>query len=590
MDDRHSLEVYYDKVLQDVALHLTGNYGAQELKVINKTEFSSSYRIHKNGVAIDLLLPIHFPDVFPEVKIPNPYFSRIYPIPHLNVEHTLCIFDPEEAHPNPANPKGVVDAVIERAFDLIQLGVKRENSSDYLDEFDSYWCQHTIGNVLSLIEVNDVVREIHLIEIDLPRLGRGLLAVDSILKGMNWVKQIGGVSGSTKRKALYLPIKSFGIPPYPSSNGSLLKKIRETSPELISPLIEFLDKNKRPAMVLFSMVTPSGRVMGGWEHQEPVQINPGHRKNKRQTKRAMNGFRAGYKNARMEMNFFRLVKLNRYSVIRVEKDRLLTRGGDGAISTSARVGIVGCGSIGSQIANSLCDLGVDQLMLIDKDILTFENIARHLCGGNHVGKSKVEAINDYISSRLPYCRNNLYHDDVLNILRSDETLLNRCNLTIVAAAHLPTEFRLDELQRRSMINKPLLYVWVEPYLAAAHAVYIDPSKGGHFRDLFNENHQFIGTVLDSPGQYAIREAGCQSTYVPYSILEVKRFIHELMFLIQDILDGTVSNNVLFTWFGNLSLQKSFGRGISKKFDSIGDYSVNYTNVGDLTKTEVLKKC
>ncbi|MNP20841.1 thiamine biosynthesis protein ThiF [compost metagenome] len=254
--------------------------------------------------------------------------------------------------------------------------------------------------------------------------------------------------------------------------------------------------------------------------------------------------------------------------------------------SSFRVGIVGCGSIGSHIANSLCDLGINQLMLIDNDILSFENVARHLCGGMYVGKKKVDAINDYLSSRLPHSKHTSYHGEILSILRNNETFLNRCDLTIVATAHLPTEFRLDELHRCGIIESPILYVWVEPYLAGAHAVYINSKNPGQFRDLFDENHKFKFNILKNSGQYSIREAGCQSTYVPYSVIEVKRFISELIYFIQrGILNGDNDENILFTWFGDVSLQHSNEREIDERWNGIHNYSVIKTRVTSYTQVE-----
>lgn len=586
MDDQHRLLNYYDEVLRYVELHLVANHGAEEIEVKDKINYSGAFRIKKDSQVILLYIPYQFPDVFPKVFIPDPYFTRIYPIPHLDIDHSLCIFDSEEAHPNPENPTGVVDAVIERAFLLIKAGNKRENIGDYPDEFDSYWRQHANGNILSLVEITASVKEVTLIKMDHPNIGQGYLAVDSIADGISWIIQAGGKDLGERRRAIYLPLKSLGIPPFPSTNNAILKQLRANDPDLVKRLHDFLDKVSRPSLVIFSIATTKGHILGAWEHQKPEQIKPNAYLAKRKYQSAMNGFRKGLKNARMELNHFGLVKINKYSVIRIDRERLLTRGGDGTNMYSLRVGIVGCGSIGSHIANSLCDLGINQLVLIDKDVLTFENVARHLCGASYVGKHKVNAVNDFLSSRLPHSKHTAYHGDVLNILRNNETFLNRCELTVVATAHLPTEFRLDELQRCGIIERPIIYVWVEPYLAGAHAVYINPQNRGQFRDLFDENNRFRHSILKMPGQYTIREAGCQSTYVPYSIFEVKRFVYELMsFIHKDIFNGAKKENMIFSWLGNASLQRSSGREINERWNNINDYSVLKTRV--TSDTEVV---
>lgn len=388
MDDQLRLLNFYDEVLRKVALHLADNHGAEEAEVKDKNKYSGAFKIKKEGQVITLMIPSQFPDVFPKVLIPDPYFSRLYPIPHLDIDHSLCIFDSEEAHPNPENPYGVVDAVIERAFFLIRSGSKRENIDDYTEEFDSYWRQHVSGNILSLIEITNSVKEITLLRFDLPNMGQEYMAVDSIADGVRWIKQVGGKDLGERRKAIYLPLNSWGIPPFPSTNIAILKQLRLSSPEVINPLYDFLDKVSRPSIVIFSISTPNGHMLGAWEHQKPEQIKANAYLSKRKYQSALNGFRKGHKNARMELNHFGLVNIKKYSVTRLDRERLLTRGGDGTHMYSSRVGIVGCGSVGSHIANSLCDLGINELMLIDKDVLNFENVARHLCGASYVGKKK----------------------------------------------------------------------------------------------------------------------------------------------------------------------------------------------------------
>jgi molybdopterin/thiamine biosynthesis adenylyltransferase len=340
-------------------------------------------------------------------------------------------------------------------------------------------------------------------------------------------------------------------------------------------------------MIVFSMPNSSGHILGAWEHQKAQQIKMDAYKGKRKMKKALKGFRPDYKNAFLELQRdFRDVVITKHVIVRVDKERLLVRGGDGTVTSDARIGVVGCGSVGSHIAKSIHDMGVHKLLLIDKETLTFENIARHLCGATDVGKHKVDAVSDYLSSNLPHSENTAYNGDVLTIMRDYPSLLNRCDFSIVAVGHLPTEFRLNELQRKGIIDKPLLFIWVEPYLAGAHAVFVNRTYVGCLKCLFDEQHKFRQSVLDNPGGYSVREAGCQSTYVPYSVLEVKRFIHHLMFFIQEIHAGSVTENNLFTWIGNITLQRANGRKIAGRWAAADDYSIRRIPLGYFARCEV----
>jgi len=63
------------------------------------------------------------------------------------------------------------------------------------------------------------------------------------------------------------------------------------------------------------------------------------------------------------------------------------------------VGVVGLGSLGSRVAERLAAAGVGRLVVVDPDYLEPSNIRRHLCGVEHVGRPKVEAVVDELSRR-----------------------------------------------------------------------------------------------------------------------------------------------------------------------------------------------
>jgi len=57
-----------------------------------------------------------------------------------------------------------------------------------------------------------------------------------------------------------------------------------------------------------------------------------------------------------------------------------------------KVGIVGCGSLGSKIAASLARSGVSKFVLVDEDILKFGNLVRHELDADNLGAHKVQAL------------------------------------------------------------------------------------------------------------------------------------------------------------------------------------------------------
>jgi len=66
-----------------------------------------------------------------------------------------------------------------------------------------------------------------------------------------------------------------------------------------------------------------------------------------------------------------------------------------------RVGIVGLGSGGGFVAQSLAMSGVGQFVLIDDDTLEATNLVRHVADRRYLGQPKVEAVADLIIQRNP---------------------------------------------------------------------------------------------------------------------------------------------------------------------------------------------
>ena len=67
------------------------------------------------------------------------------------------------------------------------------------------------------------------------------------------------------------------------------------------------------------------------------------------------------------------------------------------------VAVIGCGSVGSAIAEMLVRAGLGKIELIDPDTLSEENLARHLLTRKDLGHSKVEAMRERLLEINPDC-------------------------------------------------------------------------------------------------------------------------------------------------------------------------------------------
>ena len=129
-----------------------------------------------------------------------------------------------------------------------------------------------------------------------------------------------------------------------------------------------------------------------------------------------------------------------------------------------KVGIVGCGSLGSKIGTSLARTGVDAFVIVDDDILKPGNLVRHDLDVNSLGAHKVDALEARmvavapsvkVSARRVFLGGQESSGNTASVLDQ----LATCDLLIDATAE-PQAFNLVAAVARSA-NRPM--IWAEVY-------------------------------------------------------------------------------------------------------------------------------
>lgn len=117
-----------------------------------------------------------------------------------------------------------------------------------------------------------------------------------------------------------------------------------------------------------------------------------------------------------------------------------------------RVGVIGVGALGSQIAALLARAGVGSFFFVDSDVVTPGILVRHLLGFNDVGFSKVTALQQAVARINPYATAGAaswrYGDvragfDPAKMQQMDDSVteeLVACDLIVNASAHTATGF------------------------------------------------------------------------------------------------------------------------------------------------------
>lgn len=129
-----------------------------------------------------------------------------------------------------------------------------------------------------------------------------------------------------------------------------------------------------------------------------------------------------------------------------------------------KVGVVGCGSVGSKIAASLGRSGVGKFLLIDEDIFFPGNVVRNELDLNETGAHKAHALRDRLTNLAPKAdvkalRISLGGQESAESMAGALEALSDCDLLIDATASAPVFNMIASVTTRH--RKPM--VWAEVF-------------------------------------------------------------------------------------------------------------------------------
>ncbi|MED3554283.1 ThiF family adenylyltransferase [Cytobacillus praedii] len=582
MGDLHKLTNIYEKYRGNAINYLQTNYDAVLRESENKVKFPASLllnlEVENLVVSLIINIPFNFPDAFPQVKLDELSFEKVFPIPHLDIFKTLCIFDDVVASPNPRNPIGLLEITLEKSLEILSKGISKQNENEYIEEFESYWLQESESVLfLSLVEPSEEIKTIFLQPCDLKSQNRSGIFADKKSEAIKWIQNIGGIYDEDEIiETLYVPLKNPMSYPFPKNNKEIYHLLKENELPNLKEYFAYLDNKPRPSKVLFSIEVDGVNTWGIWEHTEPFKRSTHLYKGRKRNQRNLKGFRKKTRNGRLEIiRDFPRQEINKYYVEDVRASRLKIRGGDGNLKNHERkVVVIGCGAIGSHLIQGLFDIGVQHMLIIDYDTLSYENINRHICGASDIGSKKTEAIKKKLSRHYPTSQIHVCSEDIMAFLTLYPEGLNSYDLIISAISNAPIEQRINELQLKGVVTPPVLNIWVEPYLAAGHAIWIESTGGINISSLF-DNGKYKYQILKNGNQYTKKELGCSTSYVPYGALELKKFTTDVLLFICQQWEKDSKDNIAFTWIGNLTEQRKNKRYLEPRWVGATDFSTRY---------------
>lgn len=127
---------------------------------------------------------------------------------------------------------------------------------------------------------------------------------------------------------------------------------------------------------------------------------------------------------------------------------------DRDILKNKMVSVIGCGALGSELADSLAKSGIGQMMLVDKEELKVHNVVRHTSGLDRVNWPKVTAMHYYLLLHNPFV---IYHTNGINILSDGiDTYLPHGTIGVSSIADDNVESFLNEQAIES--NREVFYI------------------------------------------------------------------------------------------------------------------------------------
>lgn len=494
-------------------------------------------------------LPADFPLVLPTIYLEQADYERLRYLPHIDTTGLVCTYDPETVSVNPTDPGGIVRACLAQARHLIEEGLVGNNVADFQQEFIAYWENRyskndEVGSGISLAATALPVGPCSLLHLTKAFGGYTLVMPAATEVTTSLFKEILKRHGNTveERPAFHLGELGDIQPPFNLNNGTALALAQQYFSSQWTALKAYLNGSVTSSLVIFHKILAGQVVYFGWWHSLP-QLN-------------RKGFRPSKLSATEVLTSFdRPRQVMRLSFDTLTTERLTQRTAGEVPAKEYTLLLAGLGSIGSNLLHYLATFPLQEMRLVDPESLALENIPRHLLGMDYVNSGKAAGLQHYLELQQPLRRVTIRKDSISQVASQEPAYLNDCDAIILAVGRSAVEQYLVELQREGVLTRPIFVLWVEPYLTGGHLLYFPPGHSVNYSELFKEGYYTYNVVATADyrkpaNQMLLKEAGCQSSYIPYSQEYVTLFLSRIIPDLRRLLRNPSSEAWAFTWLGN----------------------------------------
>ena len=422
----------------------------------------------------------------------------------------VCIADIGSTAVNTDHPELVYLETVREHVALLTRLIENPayNRTEQLREFDAHWeilCRTSHGGFNELFVAWDG-QEAEGLQVRRPRAtsGSDLRKTHIALPNAQQLESVCGTAEWESRqilKALGVPLS--GVEPAPATREELLAWYFSAIDQVVfagrHEWERLQKKRSRNYWLVFSAPIPDGETMFA-VHWRSRSLGP------------LPSSEAEAKAGRWKATPYRVRSLSRRS--------LVPRGGGSLDLGRKSVLLVGCGSVGSELALRLTSAGVGQLTVSDPEIFSEENLYRHVLTVKDIGRFKTEALAREVALRHPWAEVTPLQKR-LEELR-DPAVLQRFDLVVIAIGSPTGERVFAEYCCQEALDVAVINCWLEGYGIGGHAILAMPGSKGCWHCAYVDPKTLTRGLTSNlnflkPGQDAMRNhGGCGTQFLPYS--------------------------------------------------------------------------
>jgi hypothetical protein len=205
---------------------------------------------------------------------------------------------------------------------------------------------------------------------------------------------------------------------------------------------------------------------------------------------------------------------------RHDRAYLTERGGAKNDLSARTVAVIGCGAVGSRVAEHLALAGVGRLIVVDPQVYTADNLFRHVLPSEALRMSKARAMKFWLERRLPGIE---VQAEISALTQWPAPWATPALDGVVLALGDPyLERRISrQFHVLAPAGLPLVTCWMEPHGLGGHAAITVARQPGCLECLYSdyagESRTAPKTTFVAAGQHIAKNlTGCGGAFTPYS--------------------------------------------------------------------------